>query len=103
MGHISDNLALIYSNVLTKDMLNEDNIMQLPKILFTYKVVCESDNISRIIVKHRESNTETVYPVNDGIAYVQMYTKEAVLIFETVNNVRYINDIPHRLLRLLDE
>lgn len=103
LGHISDNLALIYSNVLTKDMLNEDNIMQLPKILFTYKVVCESDNISRIIVKHRESNTETVYPVNDGIAYVQMYTKEAVLIFETVDNVRYINDIPHRLLRLLDE
>ena len=84
-------------------MINEETKFPLAKILFTYKIVCDNPNISRVIVHHKECVDEVSYPMNNGVCYVELYTKEPVIILETNEGIRYSNSISYSMIRLLDE
>lgn len=102
-GNINDNLSLIYNYVLNRELINENNNENLPKMLFSYKVNCQVPNVKNIIVRHKESATESIYPVNRGVAYIQLYTKNAVIILENYAGERYAQNSFYTMTKLLDE
>jgi len=107
-GKINENLTIIYSAIFSDSfnvkMTNDENALRnLPGIIFCYKLQCSMMGVSNCIVCHKECNSEVVYPVVNGIAYIQLYTKDALIILETMDGKRYIKNSLYSLTRLLDE
>lgn len=98
---MDEHLAVVYEDVLKKAMVTPETVMKLPKILNTYLITCEQENIREVIVIHKEIAGAERYPVVDGKAYVQMYTEDAAVVFVDFDGIRYGESVKHTIKRLL--
>lgn len=103
MGHINNHLAYVYRNIITPDMVNEENAQAVSEVYYTYRVKCTNPRMKSVIVRHKESNSEKEYPLVQGEAYVRMYTEQASLLFTGGDYNRYGNEISHTVTRLFDD
>ena len=81
-GHISDNLAVVYDEMLRVGVLNDELAHRLAAILFTHKLTCAETGISRVMVWHEEIKEPQTVPVVNGVAYVQVYTPHYCVLLE---------------------
>ena len=63
LGHVNEQLSLIYSTVFDESMVNDENAGPVSEVFFTYKVEVSSDKFRKVVVRHKESNSEKEYPV----------------------------------------
>ena len=56
-----------------------------------------------MIVSHREVEKDMYYPLNDGVAFVDIYMDEYQLIFVDHDDNRYIGSVEFTLRRLMDD
>lgn len=101
LGHINDHLALIYKHVLNEDMITAENAGAVSEVFFTYRVECDNSKFRKVVVRHKESNSEKEYLINNKVAYVRLYTEDATIIFVSDSNNRYC--IPYRLVKYMDD
>jgi hypothetical protein len=80
-GNNNCHLRVIYERVLTDDFIVGDLICWMPKILHTYQVKIKNKNIKHIIVNHKEISEAQTVSFVDNVAYVQLYTKNPVIVF----------------------
>lgn len=81
-GHINDDLAMVYDEMLRKGILNEELAHPLAKLLFTHKLVCGEAQIVRAVIWQKELAQPQIVPIVNGIAYFQVYTDEYCVILE---------------------
>lgn len=98
---IDEHLSCVYEDVLKKVMVTPETAAKLPKILNTYLITCEQENIREIMVIHKEINGVMRYPVVEGRACVQIYTEDAALVFVDFDGVRYGKSVKYSMRRLL--
>lgn len=103
MGHINEQLAYLYRNIVTADMVTAENAEPVSEIYFTYRVHCAAPGIRSVIVRHRESNSEKEYPLNSSEAYVRIYTDKALIMFAGADGNRYCSGVDYSVTRLLDD
>lgn len=101
-GHIDDNLAVVYRDMLELGLVNEEIAHSLSKILFTNKLILTDDTIVRVIVYQRQMKDPQIVPVKDKTAYLQLFSKEYVIVFEDAKGRRYAGSIPYELQPLLE-
>lgn len=99
----SDNLNIIYRYVWGETVIDEETAPEMIKFMFTYKVSCYNSNIKKLIVKHKELNTVSEYVFENNTAYIQLYTGEAVFVFEDDSENRYKNSISYEVERVSDD
>ena len=75
LGRIDSNLAVLYERFLTRRLLTRNLAQQLVKVLFTFRVTCKNPNMCSVIVAHDCLRQETVTPLKNGVARVQIYTQ----------------------------
>lgn len=93
-------LRHIYQAILSDDFIVGDLEEHMPTIMHTYMFELENKNIRSMTIAHKEiSNMQTV-PVTDGVAYAQLYTKDAVIMFMDYKG-RFLTDIPCKVTKLL--
>lgn len=102
-GYISRNMVVLYHQFVTMERMNTKTAGFLPKVLFKYQVFCDHPGISGVIVSHREVENEAYYPLNDGLAFVDIYMDEYQLVFVDKDENRYIGSVEYTMSRLMDD
>lgn len=95
-GHINDNLAVIYQDVLKNAVFSEVLAQKAARILFTHKLVCSDRSISRVLVLHRQLKEPQSVPLIGGVAYFSAYTVDYAVILEDNRGNRFVHGIPYR-------
>lgn len=101
LGHINEHLSVVYNTVFDESMVTEENAGPVSEVFFTYKVECTSNKFRKVVVRHKESNSEKEYVIHDKVAYVRLYTEDATLLF--INDVGNRFSIPYKLVRFMDD
>lgn len=102
MGNVDEYLAVIYESVLSKALVTEDIAKRLPGMIFCYKLECNQPRMRRVIVVHRETGAEKLYPLVGGTTYVRLYSSGAAIIFQDADGNRYGKGVDYSLRKLMD-
>lgn len=100
LGHVNEQLATLYKNIFETDMITDENAGAVSAIFFTYRVECSNPIFRKVVVRHKESNSEKEYPVNNGVAYIRMYTEDAVVLFVSDSRNRY--SVPYNIVKFME-
>lgn len=102
-GHMDDNLAIIYDDMLDLGVINTEIARALSRIIFTHQVVVFDEKMVRAIVYQRQLKEPQIVPITNQSAYFQLYSQEYILLFEDEKGQRYsTHSIPHQLHSLMD-
>lgn len=100
-GHMDDNLAVVYGDLLDKGMIQKSMVHALSRILYTVKLTVNAV-MAKVYVLHRQLKEVQVVPVIHATAYFQLYSKDYAVIFEDTEGRRYAGGISYELKRLLN-
>lgn len=101
-GHIDSHLATIYKSVLTDSFVISEMKSVLPDLLNTWQIKVENENISDVLVFHKELlEVQQVHLLN-GEAYVQIYTRWPVILFMDKKGNRFAN-VKYTKRKMLEE
>ncbi len=101
-GKISESLAVIYEHMIYPDIIDSRIAHTLPGILKSWRVTCEDPRMRSVVVRYEELEEEHSYPLTNGSAYVPIYTKHAVLLFQDAYGSRCLN-VKHRKMPVLNK
>ena len=102
-GNMSDDLSVIYGEFLRPQAVTAHFAASLVNVIFKRKLVVANDNITGVVISHKELEKEQWVPVVNHVAYVDMITESAVVSLVDSNHNRYISTIPYKLQKLVDE
>lgn len=100
-GRIDEYISEIYEDILTVEMITDENEKMLVQILNTWKLSCDDKRIQEVMVIHKEIKGVHTYTLSKGTAYVNIYTDDAIILFKDCAGNIYHNTVEYRLERLL--
>ena len=95
LGHMDDNLAVVYENMLEMGIIDHDIASSLSKILFTKKLYVFDSHIVRACICHRQMKNIEVVSVNDHVAYFPDWSKDYVILLEDGYGHRFVSSIAY--------
>ena len=101
-GHMDDNLAAVYDDMLDVGVINAEIAKALSYIIFTHKLVIKEKNMVRAIIYQRQMKDPQIVPIVDNTAYFQLYSGEYVIVFEDEKGQRYSGSITYQLKSLMN-
>ena len=101
-GKIDEYLAVVYQDILSKELIMEENEKMLSKVLNTWMLRTDNKNIREVLVIHKETDREMVYPLIRGRAYVEIYTDDAIILFKDFKGNTYLNTVDYKIEKLLN-
>lgn len=93
-GRVSEVYAVLYQAMLERPATKEIG-EELAKVLFAHRVEVENPSIRNVIVCHDALKEEHIYPCRDGVAYVDIYSEDACILFEDEKKRRFSSTVPH--------
>lgn len=100
-GRMNEDFAVVYQEFCTGS--TDENVREaLGKVMFTHRLYCDDPKIRKVIVRHGALCEEQVALCADGTAYIQLYSKEAVILFEDSSQKRYVGTVDYNCRSLLD-
>lgn len=97
-GAMDENYAVLYY-----ECMEELEAEELQKIVFTHRLYCDRPDIRRVVICHGPLLEEEVYPCVNGLAYPQIYSEDAVILFEDNRKCRYEAAVDYNLRELFDK
>lgn len=80
-GHIDENLAVIYKELLPLGILNAGLAEKLADVLFVHKLkVAGQKQFAHVIVVQKQWKHRQMVPIADGTAYFKAYTKDYCIV-----------------------
>lgn len=101
-GHMDDNLAVVYDDMLDLGVINQEISKALSYIIFTHKVTVFDGRMVRAIVYQRQMSDPQIVPIVDNTAYFQLYSSDYVIVFEDEKGRRFSGSIAHQIQSLMD-
>ena len=99
--HISNNLAILYEEILKFKRITPDLARHLPYVMYRQELVCHNPNIVGVIVIHEELGLEENIPLNEGRALIDIYSDLAkVFLIDSMGN-RYCVSMDYSLQALM--
>lgn len=93
-GHMSRDLAFLYRELLTEEMIGEQTAGQLGRMIFAHEIFLSHPGIRKVVVCQPGNQMEILYPVIDGRAWFALYGDEALVLLEDGNGCRYVRETP---------
>ncbi len=91
-NRITESLIKIYDKLLNVNIINENNCNNILYILRSHKIIIESHNIKKVIIKYAEIDKETKYDVVNGIAYVPIFFGSRIILYEDIYGNRFYKE-----------
>lgn len=88
-SRIGSNLAVIYEHMIYKDVIDLPMAKVLPSILRSYRVECKNLKMKYVIVCYEELQEEDAFLLDDGVAYVPLFSEHSILLFQDSFGNRY--------------
>ena len=101
-GHIDDNLAVVYDDMLDLGVINQEISKALSYIIFTHKITVFDKRMVRAIIYQRQMKDAQIVPILDDTAYFQLYSRDYVIVFEDEKGRRFSGSITYQLQSLMD-
>lgn len=102
-GNINDDLMVLYGEFLRPQAVKQYYAASLVNVVFKRKLTVSNDNISAVVVSHKELEEELLIPVVNHVAFIDMVTESAVVSLVDREGNRYVSTIPYKLQKLVDE
>lgn len=102
LGHIDDNLAVLYKDMLELGLINQEIAHALAKILFTQKLIVMDSGMVRAFIYQRQLKEPQIVSLSGQTAYFQLYSREYVVIFEDAKGRRYAGSVEYQVQALMD-
>lgn len=100
-GNINSNLAVLYEELITRDVIDKKVAVLLPNVMFSYEVTCDNPNITGVYVVQRECKGEVFTPFVNGRAVIEMVTDNAEIFLCDRQENRYCETIAYTVNKLL--
>lgn len=100
-GRISKDLAYLYKNMLTKQMVDATNASKVLGILHTSEIRTEDKRITSVLVIYDKCEREMRYPMVDGKAYVPLYGSDYAVLLSDRDDNRYAASVPYSNIKLM--
>lgn len=100
-SRIDKRLAVIYEKMLLKDVVDLPMARVLPPILRSYRVECGNKKMKYVIVRYEERIEEDAFFLENGVAYVPLFSEHGILLFQDGFGNRYAN-IPYEKTPVMD-
>lgn len=94
--HISDNLAVVYDEMLRACMFEEEIARALAGVLFTHKLTCVGKKVSQAVILHEELEEVQCVQVVNGTAYFQAYTENYCVVLCDLQGNRFCGSVTYR-------
>ncbi|GLB30376.1 hypothetical protein LAD12857_22990 [Lacrimispora amygdalina] len=94
-SRIDNYLAAIYERMVLKEVVDLSMAKVLPSILRSYRVECSNKKMKYVIVCYEEMTQEDAFLLDDGVAYVPLFSEHSILLFQDAYGNRYAN-IPYK-------
>lgn len=101
LGHINENLAYLYKNVLVEQMITEETAYAFAPLLFMHRIYVDNPKVKSIVVIHEKVNGESIYPVADNISMIPIYGSEYKLFLQDENGCRFTKSIHYENKQLM--
>lgn len=88
-GAISEDLAVIYDNLMKDGLLNKEIALSMENLMFTHLATCPNPEIVYLVIRQEEIRGEERVPVRQGKAYFRLYTNHYAIVAEDVTGRRY--------------
>ncbi len=88
-GRMNGALAVLYRKLIYPELVDTQMAQILPGILKSNRVECSEAKMKYVVVRHEEQMTEDAYLLNEGTAYVPLFSNREVILFQDENEVRY--------------
>ena len=90
--HMSRDLAFLYRELLTEEMIGEQTAEQLGRMIFAHEIrLCHPD-IRKVVVCQPGNQMETLYPVTDKRAWFALYGSGCQVLLEDGDGCRYVQE-----------
>ncbi len=97
----SENLAILYQELLEEENIAGDVAQELPYIMFTQLLFCDNEKMDGVVVIHRETEEEAWYPLENGQAQIRIYTPNVQIFFVDERGRYYAGTVDYRIKKLL--
>lgn len=101
LGHMDDNLAVIYEEMIGTGVLNEELAIDLSRIIFIHKLTCFDERAVKVIVYQNQMKNPQIVNLVKGIAYFQLFSTEYTILLEDANGNRYGTSFSYQLEKLM--
>ncbi|MDD3252457.1 MAG: DUF5717 family protein [Lachnospiraceae bacterium] len=101
-SRINHRFVVLYEHMVYKEMIDERVAKVLPSLLKSYRVQIKNANIRYVVVCYEEIEGEDAFLVQDGVAYVPLFSEHPVLLFQDEYGNRYHN-ISYRKLPAMEK
>ncbi|MDE6675303.1 MAG: hypothetical protein K2K19_10920, partial [Acetatifactor sp.] len=100
-GRMNRDLAVLYRELLTNDMIDEETAPQLSSLIFAHEIRLSHPGIRNVVICQPGSRMETIYPFNGKSACFALYGSDCVVMLENGNGDRYVQGIPNTQEKLM--
>ncbi len=101
-SRINSQLAVIYEHMIFKDVIDLPMAKVLPAILRSFRVECKNPGMKYVVVRYEEMTDEDVYLLDDGVAYVPLFSENTILLFQDAFGNRY-STVPYEKEAVMDK
>ena len=91
-GHMDDNLAILYQEILPVSILNEELAHKAAEVLFVHKLCCENRGIAKAYILHWQLKAPQVVTLTNGCGYFKAYSKDYTVILCDTGGNCYTDD-----------
>lgn len=101
LGHMNENLAYLYQNILAPQMLRDETAYAFTPLLFSHRIYVENSKITSVVVIHEKIHGESIYPVMDHVCVLPIYGEEYTILLQDDQGNRFTRSIPYENERLM--
>lgn len=92
-GHMDDNLAVVYTDMLDLGLINKDIARCLSRILFTHKLYVFDSGMVRAWIYQRQLKEPQIVPIVEHTGYFQVYSQDYVILLEDAKGRKFSGSI----------
>lgn len=102
LGHINENLAYLYKNMLAPQMIMDETAYAYTPLLFMHRIYVDNPKVKSIVVIHEKVNGESSYPVKNCVCMIPIYGSEYKLFLQDENGNRFTKSIHYENKQLME-
>ena len=100
-GHMDDNLAVIYQEVLSHGIYSPQVSDALSGVLFVHRLTCTWKGAARVVILQNQTELQKTVPIIDQRAYFSLYTNDYTIFIEDRQGNRYAKSVDYQLEKLM--
>ena len=102
LGHINENLAYLYRNMLAPQMVTDETAYAFTPLLFMHRIYVDNPKVKSIVVIHEKVNGESSYPVVNCVCMIPIYGSEYKLFLQDEHGNRFTKSISYENKQLME-